>query len=286
MAASWWKLALALGTAGAFVALIPSCADNTESIFIRQMQADIAPACTVNSDPTALVIYRGVMDVGITTSYTAFPLVGNQLIARGDAKTNRAESNRVMIQGAEVQLRNSDGSPFGDAFRVIASGTVDPTTSSEATYGVTAVEVVPAKFGLQLRQQVAAKGFGAQTSIQADIKIFGTTVGGRQVETGSFVHPIDVCFGCTINVPPDAVSKTTGTDARNCAGPLNTGSSGGASQKLICFAGQDDLTDCRLCQGTIATCRPCSTDASCAGLVSVVDPSKGATCNVGAGFCQ
>src|SRR4051794_17753663 len=100
MAATWVKLFTAVGVASAFCSFIPSCADNNQTIFIRQVQQLSAPECTVTSDATAFVASTGFVDVGLANNYVIFPLVGSQLLARGDARQSKAESNRVIIQGA------------------------------------------------------------------------------------------------------------------------------------------------------------------------------------------
>ncbi len=281
MAASWWKLGLALGVGTAFCALVPSCADNNQSIFIRQMQALAAPQCTPTSDPTALVTSAGVLDLALTNSYVAFPLVGNQLVARGDTRLSRSEPNRVVLQGAEVRLLNPDGSERVSPFTVVATGTVDPTSSSDPSYTVTRVELVPPSVGVTLRNQVVAEGLSS-FSIHAEVRVFGQTLGGRDVETGPYVMPINLCYGCTVSFPAESNDPSLGFP--NCA---RVESGGGGTQTVsVCAAGQDDATPCTLCQGRIPACTPCQADAQCAGMPSALDPSQPSTCNLATRVCQ
>lgn len=291
MAASWVKLASAVGVASALCSLIPSCADNNETIFIRQVQALRAPECTVTSDATAFVAPTGFVDAGLATNYVIFPLVGSQLQARGDARQSKAESNRVVIEGAEVELveptgdalglTGRDGSGLPNPYTVIATGTIDPSASSDATYGVTEVEVMPPVFLEAYRRQILApRGIGTSRTVHARIRVFGKTLGGTEVETAVFTYPINVCYGCGVFIPAEAVDKTI--TGRNCAGGTTSATT---ANRTTCRVGQDNATDCRFCQGAIPLCTPCSTADDCAGMRSTLDPTKAATCS-NVGFCE
>lgn len=288
MTASWTKLAFAVAIAGGFTALIPSCADNNETIFIRQIQAIKAPECTVTSDVSAFTSPSGFVDVGIASNYIIFPLVGNQLLAKGDARQSRSESNRVVLQGAEIELADPSGGTISigglpNPYSVIATGTIDPTASADASYGVTQIEVIPPVFMAAYRQRLHdSGGIGTTQTIHAKIKMFGHTLGGTAVETGTFTYPITACYGCGVSVPAEAVDPKLGS--RNCKGTSTTSSSG-TSQKTICAAGQDDITDCRTCQGVIPLCTPCSTNADCSSITSPLTRAA-STCNTTAGFCE
>lgn len=292
MAASWMKLAFAVGIAGSFAALVPSCADNNQSIFIRQIQALQAPECTVTSDATAFTSPTGFVDVGIATNYVLHPLVGNQLLARGDARQARAEPNRVQLEGAEVELVKPSGETVAigglpNPYSVIATGTIDPTASADATYGVTQLEVIPPVFMAGYRQLLAKGGPGTTETIHAKIKVFGHTLGGTAVETGVFTYPITACYGCGVSVPAEAVDLKI--SARNCKGVSAT-STAGTAQRTICFTGQDAFTDCRTCQGVLPLCTPCDAaatdpDADCRAMTSPLTKAA-ATCNKKAGFCE
>jgi hypothetical protein len=277
MAASWVKLATAVGIASALCSLIPSCADNNQTIFVRQVQQLRAPECTVTSDATAFVASTGFVDVGLASNYVIFPLVGSQLLARGDARQSKAESNRVVIQGAEITLVAPDtGQPLALAgvsnpYTVIATGTIDPSASSNASYGVTEVEILPPSVVALQRQALAAGGIGTSTTIHAKMRIFGKTLGNTEVETEDFTYPINVCYGCGVFVPADAVEPTV-SGARNCRG----GTTGGTTTtRTVCKVGQDSLTDCRFCQGAIPLCTPCSVPEDCSGMRSTKDPHVG-----------
>lgn len=284
--AAWVKLASALGIATAFCSLIPSCADNNQTIFIRQVQALRAPDCTITPDVTAFVAPTGFLDVGVATSYTVYPLVGNQLQARGDARQLKTEPNRVLIEGAEIELVEPTGAKLAgvpglpNPYTVIATGTVDPSVSSDAVYNWTAVEVIPPVFLQAYRKTLAAQGVGTSRTIHARMRIYGKTLGNTEVETGIFTYPINVCYGCSVFVPVEAVDGKLGS--RNC---LGTNEGGSSLTRTVCVAGQDQATDCRVCQGVIPLCTPCDDSAQCAGMISQVTGVQ-SVCNTTAHYCE
>jgi hypothetical protein len=262
---SFVKLLVALGVTAACLSAVPSCRDNNETLFIRQLQAPVAPDCIAKSDATSVFIPRGVMDAGLSTRYFAYPLVGNQLVARGDFRTTRAEPNRVSIKGADIHLL--DGSQNEIAFySVVATGTVDPTTSADPGYGVVSLELIPHFIGTKIAQSLAAGGGTTVQTYEARFRVFGETLGGTDVTSNEYIFPIDVCYGCTVSFPGDSWDKTQGTPGvRNClAAAAATATSSTPGQTLACLAGQDGVTDCRNCQGN-PVCTPCQTDAECSG---------------------
>jgi hypothetical protein len=284
--AAWIKLASAIGVAAAFASLTPSCADNNQTLFIRQIQALQAPACTVTGDVAAFTTPTGFLDVGVASSYVVYPLVGNQLLAKGDARQSKAETNRVQIEGAEIELVEPSGASLGgigglpNPYTVIASGTIDPTSSADATYNFTAVELMPPVFVQAYRRTLAAAGIGASRTIHARIKVFGKTLGGTEVETGIFTYPINVCYGCSVFVPAEAVDAKLG--GRNCSGGATTTTT---TSRTVCVPGQDQQTDCRACQGSIPLCTPCDVNDQCAGMISQLT-GKPSVCNTAAHFCE
>jgi hypothetical protein len=284
MTAPFRNLVLALATAAGFCALTPSCSDNNQTIFIRQFQGIEAPDCTLTNDPTAKAIFGGRADLAITSSYIAYPLIGNQLESRGNAKQSVAEPNRVVVQGAEIELKGLDDSSLAGIgpFTVLATGTVDPAAagSTDPSYGVSSVQLIPPAIGDSLRKNVL-KTLGASVQIKATVKVFGRTLGNRDVESGPVDFPITICMGCSVVVSPEAAI----TDPPCGVAATSTG---GTNAKTFCDAGQDVDTDCRLCGLTNPACRPCTTDANCAGLNSLIaqNPPVPAKCNTAAHFCE
>jgi hypothetical protein len=262
------KMLALLGVAGAICGLTPSCRDNNETVFIRQIQLPAQPDCVTKPDPTAEFIPRGLLDVALSTRYTAFVLVGNQLVARGDFKQARAEPNRIIIKGADIHLLQftTGGSSELGFFSVNAAGEVDPQSNGDATYGIAGLELIPPSMGVTIQKTLFAavnSGLNVVQSYEARFKIYGTTLGGTDVETGEYAFDIDVCFGCTIIYPSDAFDATQAPAGVNCkkGGTVSSTTTGGAVP--ACIVGQDGVTDCRLCQGN-PVCTPCRSSADCA----------------------
>ena len=271
---SFVKLLVALGVTGGCLAAVPSCKDNNETLFIRQIQAPVAPDCAPKNDATAVFIARGVMDSALSTRYFAFALVGNQLVSRGDFRTTRAEPNRVQIKGADVHLLDSSQNEVA-FYSVVATGIVDPTTSADPGYGLASMELIPHAVGVKIQQQLAAgKGTAVQT-YEIRFRVFGTTLGGTDVTSNEYDFPLDICYGCTVSFPADSWLTTAGTSGvRNCLAASTSSGSTIPGQIPACYTGQDGVTDCRNCQGN-PVCTPCVSDAQCGAR----------TCGVDVGHC-
>ena len=242
----------------------------------------------MTSDATAFTRPTGFVDVGIATNYVIHPLLGSQLLASGDSKQSRAEPNRITIEGAEITIVEPNGAKVSignlpNPFSVIATGTIDPTASSDATYAVTQVEAIPPVFMEAYRKRLHdLGGIGTTQTIHAKVKVFGHTLGGTAIETGVFTYPITACYGCGVSVPADAVDpKISGRNCKN----VNPAASSGTQLRTICYVGQDFITDCRACQGVVPLCTPCSTSADCSTITSPITKTA-ATCNTVAGFCE
>ena len=159
--AHWLFLAAAgsalLGSAG--------CAETESMLFIRQAQARVASGatgCTVDSSPSSLFITEGTLDLAFRTEYTAALLVGNQLVARGNASQLRTETSRVQIEGAVVRLENGVNTVWGP-FTVPASGFIDPATGPTPSYGLTEAILVGSDYGTSSPRRLSRSGtrFGA-----------------------------------------------------------------------------------------------------------------------------
>ncbi|GAC1570681.1 MAG: hypothetical protein NVS3B20_23570 [Polyangiales bacterium] len=270
MVRTYSKVRFALGLLVGTVALNASCAENNETLFVRRIQAIAQPTCAATNDPTTIGVSTGVMDVALTSTYAAAPLVGSQLIAKGDPKTSRAEPNRVLIKGAEIHLTTEGGAEIAPLFTSLGTGVVDPTLSADAGYGVMVVNLIPASIGKKLRDQLRGRGYGSSLTVLASFNVFGTTLGNTEVKTTNFVFPITVCYGCLVDFSGDINDPTLGTPGvPNCLKAPKEG-----TLPLFCLQGQDTAVDCRLCRSYDA-CTICSANVKC---------PQGGTC-VG-GRCQ
>jgi len=223
--------------------LTPACADDDGSIFVHSALAPptsrTGSTCQYTADPTQASLSQGSLDVAIRESYSAQLLVGNQMIQRGDPTAPRAESNRVHLNGAIVRVTDGNGGDI-TSFTSVASGFVDAASGNQPSYGIAGVTALDATTVSNLRV-----GTGATRLVIANMKVFGKTIGGVDVESAEFSFPIRVCNGCSIDF-------STGTDlavsAQNCKGTT-------APTLLPCAAGQDEPTPCQVCR-EIPACNP------------------------------
>lgn len=214
------------------------CVDNDSSLFIQGVLRPEAPECKVTPEPGSTFIGTGVLDTAFSKEYHAWLLVGNQMTPRGTKGEARTETMRIRLNGAIVQLQNLKGDNVGDEFSVPGSGFVSISSSEDPGYGAFEATLVPASTG---------SSFGGSMLI-AKVRVYGETLGGQELESADFNFPIQVCSGCTVTFPAEALD-TNGC----CTMP------GGPAPP--CFAGED-IVDCRSCAGDIdpniaAVCNPC-----------------------------
>lgn len=221
-------------------ALTPACAENNQSIFVRMA---IAPpqnrqnnSCLYTDDPSQAFMSEGVLDVAVRDSYEAHLLVGSQLIGRGAANATRAEPNRIQLQGAVVRVTDPNGGAIAE-FTSPSTAFLDPQDNNSASYSPFVLTGLDAATVSSLRDQIAP---GQTRRVIANIKPFGTTLGGVEVEGGEFQFPITVCNRCLIDF-------STGDDPTvpelDCSLPLETNAT------RPCDAGQDELVPCQICIG-------------------------------------
>jgi hypothetical protein len=247
-----WGHVVSVFVAGLAVsAIVPACADNNQTVFIRGF---LAPStnrqnntCVYGDDPSQPQLFASTMDVGITDSYFAVLLFGNQLIPRGDPNNNRAESNRVVMSGAVVKVQEPDGSVIRE-FTSATVGFADPQNNNAPDYGTVGTVVIDAPTRELLIGQLPTRGISK--SLVINIKLFGKSLGGEDVETGEFQQPMRVCNGCLVDFSTG--NEETATVQPNCLKPA----SGNASTMGPCFSGQDEPTPCQSCVSFRKVCDP------------------------------
>ncbi len=250
-----WGHAISLFVAGlAASAVVPACADNNQTVFIRGFLAPSAnrqnSICLYTDDPQQPQLFNSRMDVGITDSYFAVILFGNQMNPRGDPQNNRAESNRIQIFGGVVRVENPDGSLINE-FTSASVGFADPQNNNSPDYGVTGMVVIDAP-----TKNIIAAGLpnrGVSKTVIINIKLFGKSLGGEDVETGEFKQPMQVCNGCLVDF--SSGNEETSKIQPNCLKPLAAGGAGGGGG-TPCFGGQDELTPCQTCIRSRKVCDP------------------------------
>lgn len=229
------------------------CADNGSTLFIQGVIALKAPECVYKADPGGTLLGSGTLDVALRSTYTAGVLVGNQYTPRGDKENLRTESTRVLLKGAEITLTDSQGKEIScgsgcqGTFSVYGSGFANSADSQDPGFGPFIAEVIPEAVGNWAAGQLGVNREAALTLI-AEIRVFGETTGGQEIESGTFTYPIRVCYGCLISYPLAAMDLSV--DPPTCSSsvrdtPASTG----------CLLGQDAPVDCRLCATSYAVCR-------------------------------
>jgi hypothetical protein len=236
------KRALVAGLIGAGALLVgPGCAENESSLFVRSVLVVSPPECVVKADPGSTMLLGGFMDLGLTDTYRAALLVGNQLVRRGSRDQLRTETSRVTLRGAEVRVRNALGALLRE-FTVDGTGFVDPGTSDEPGYGVMYVPMIPP----------GTAGLRPNTTVVASVRVFGETLGGTEIESGDLSFPISLCNGCLVSFPPEADDPAqSGYQCidQSSAGTASSGSSL-SDEAYPCWLGQDVAVDCRICVGS------------------------------------
>ncbi|MEN9577025.1 MAG: hypothetical protein RJA70_34 [Pseudomonadota bacterium] len=222
-----------------------TCADNNTSIYVEAVLLLSPPSCEVTADPGSTQLLRGTLDVAFLRSYEAALLVANQLTPRGDKEQLRAETQGIQLRGAEVQLSTADGALL-DEFSVPTGGFVHPSDSQAPGYGTALVTVIPPARGQAFFEALSAGARGEVRTVVASVRVFGETSGGIEVTSGAFTFPIDVCFGCLVEFPLEAIEDTG--NGRVCSGAAD-----GVTTSQ-CLRGQDQKIDCRTCASTMALC--------------------------------
>lgn len=239
---------ICIGTLGS------ACAHNDASIVVREVIAPPQPqngVCTYTADPTQAVISSGVLDVGLLAAYTPEILVANQMIARNDNVNLKSETARVTLQGAVVHVDDTSGNEI-NSFTSLSSGFVDPASGGTPGFGAMAVTLIDPKTSAAMAGSLPTLG---TKRVVAHFTVFGQTAGGDDIESDEFQFPIDVCKGCLVTFPADSEDPVKAATEKkpNCAAAF--GSSGSSTTTVPCVIGQDQIVDCRLCQGR-AVCDP------------------------------
>ena len=234
----WGQLVLVSVVVAIASALAPACVHDDSSVFIRDVLAPPISAaggmCIYSNDPAQAFQSEGTIDVGLTGSYVAPLLVGNQLEPTADPTQGRTETNRVTIQGAVVRLTDASGNQL-TSFTAPTSATIDPLQGTTPSYSPVFVQLVDIGTVRSL-----AVPQGAAKQLVANIKVFGVTLGGKSVESNEFQYPISACNGCLVTFPMGSSSPFYSLP--NCLGMNTT-----AATTTACIVGQDQIIPCTEC---------------------------------------
>jgi hypothetical protein len=234
-------------------ALTPGCADNDQSIFVRMVMAPPQNRqngqCVYTNDPTQPRRSQGSLDVGLSSTYESMLLVGSQLVARGQTNTTRAEPNHVHLNGAVVRVTDANGKQISE-FTALGAGDVDPGANNSPAYGLIQLPIIDAQTSAKIQGGLTQGG--PAKLVVANVKVFGKTLGGVDLETGEFAFPIQVCLGCLIDFP--AAADDPAKPGADCLLPA-TGTTSGTNTQAPCNLGQDEVVSCLYCRDHFPICR-------------------------------
>ncbi|MEO8178418.1 MAG: hypothetical protein ABI895_06250 [Deltaproteobacteria bacterium] len=214
------------------------CTDEESGLFIQGNVALTPPSCDARAESSSALLLAGVLDVGLKLDYDATLLVGSQLTPRSDKQNLRTETMITVIEGAEVHLFDDSGALVTE-FTVPASGVIRPDPSDDPGFGIINATLIPQSTGLGLAAELVRGQVKTQV---AEVKVFGRTVGGLEVESAAIRYVIKVCLGCLVNYPAIALQNGVCSRAPD------------QSPELPCFLGQDAVVDCRACAATNPIC--------------------------------
>jgi len=226
-------MALALVLAGV------GCTNQESGLFIQGNMVLTPPNCEVRAEATSPLLISGTLDVGLKLDYEATLLVGSQLTPRTDKQNLRTETMIAVINGAEVHLFTDTGEEQ-TAFTVPASGVIRPDPSDDPGFGVISATLIPQQTGADLSADMER---GEVRTRVAEVKVFGKTVGGLDVESAALRYVIRVCKGCLVDFPPAALNAMGQCNRQQDQNP-----------QLPCQPGQDAVLDCRSCAASNDIC--------------------------------
>ncbi len=245
--------ALALGIGGTLTA----CAENTPEIYVVANQV-FTDTCEVPSVGGTTFRTRGTLDLFIGSSYLAIPRVENTLVESESAGFNTSaggsrdglsgtdwEANHINLQRAVVKFDAPDalGVPVPRQLEVEISGAISPGEAATV-----AIQAITPSIGQTLANSVLLRENRTSLTINLRIKFYGQTVTGRDVDSNEFVYPVELCYGCLVDIPPEAIDPTYPIQP-NCRAATSP-----AAENRACVEGQDEAVDCRyICPQRTAT---------------------------------
>lgn len=221
------KSLFALAAGGLTAGALPSCATNDSMMFIVGVATRQAGSCDVTPDLDAPTLSKGTLDRLLASDYTAALLVGNQLTQRGSRERLRSETSKVALKGAEVRLENTQGRELVPAFSAIGTGFVDAAQGQEASPAVMYATLIPASIAGSL----------PAGTVVSKVRVFGTTLGGEDVESAELLFPITVCDGCLVSFPAYTRDPTS-TESYQCLLATDETAGGSGDEPAPCEIGR------------------------------------------------
>ncbi len=137
------------------------------------------------------------------------------------------------------------GDSLGDPFSSTGTGFVNPSSGTDPALTIMYANLIPASVAAKL--QVG--------TVIAKVRVFGTTLGGEDVESSELAFPIDVCSGCLVAYPASARDLTAdGTDYQCKVAADDMPTSAAAEADQPCSLGIDIPAPCTACSGSYDVC--------------------------------
>jgi hypothetical protein len=239
------KPLFAVAIAGLGAIVLPGCADNDSMMFIMGVYARSQGSCSPMAESDSPIWASGVLDRVFANDYSAALLVGNQITPRGSREQLRTETSRVALKGAEVKLETLRGAPLAEPFSSIATGFVDAAQGTDPSLTVMYASLIPPSVVMDL----------PAGTVVAKVRVFGTTLGGQDVESSELLFPIEVCDGCLVSYPASARDLTADGTDYVCKSATTAEDAPAADDALPCQLGIDLPAPCTVCSGVYAICQ-------------------------------
>lgn len=239
-----------------FTPEVASTPTATDTLTLLGVLANHGPDCTVTASPAAPGVTRGVLDVALRQDYLAWVLAG--LTSTPELAANAAASdNRVVMAAVEVNLTDDEGAVADGHYVAFLTGFIDIPTADTMSFGTVQATLVSPTVAAALRTELAGLGPEARRSLTARVQVFAETFNGTPVSSGELSFPVDVCYGCLVDFPAEALTEDasgTSTCANGVAGAATADPATADPDNAPCALGQDTAVDCRLCTSTVDAC--------------------------------
>jgi hypothetical protein len=214
------------------------CKIDEQAFYIEHMKVPPeAPKCVSSVSDAASV--EGVFDLGFRSEYGGFFQVSNHLVAKESYENSQAESNGIIIDGAEVYVNSMGGKMIGSTEYFQFENYIEPE-STDIAYGL----AIPASITAALAEGlncpdlfhddpedfVVGQNVGVSyEAVYSVVRFIGHTQGHLEVETPEFTYPISICCGCLVNwsvCGSECSKRCTEPDYENSmcqAGVMNAG---------------------------------------------------------------
>jgi hypothetical protein len=215
------------------------CVDNDSSLYIEGVFDLSSSRCIADPGSETAMLAQGTIDLAFARGYTAALLVGSQLTERGSREKLRTETSRLRIEGARITLYGTEGGET--TYETTANGIVHPASGTDPGMAAVFAQLIRSEDMGDPTNPLDYGILGPPGQAIARVRVFGTTLGGQQIESGDFDFTIYVCEGCLITYPPEADDPLE--DGYQCwvaadVQPLETD---------YCFLGQDQPIPCTQC---------------------------------------